>query len=135
MSGCGGTTYYCELSDGLSEYACVYCGGLYGDQTECSAPTVVTELALADGDDTRLLLTIEPPLDPFRCLQLEYAPQGTSILVHFSALDLPTITDASGQALEEIAPHWVLSGERVSTRDGLLAARSSRVPIPCPEDF
>lgn len=134
--GCESSSEYCELSLGLDDLGCVGCGGSYSDPEEdCPEPTIVDELALDPDDDSRLHLHISPPISRLRCEQLEFVGPSANVIVHFSAFDVPTITDQGGRELEAIAPHWALSGRMTEYRYAeLFPALDALVPIPCPED-
>jgi hypothetical protein len=124
---CYKSTYYYDLSDAIGDF-----GGCDPSYEVCSPATRVIELALDDDDARRLRLTIDPPLGGYQCLQIDYAGDDAGIFVHFAAAGIPTIEDESGQALEDIAPHWVLAGARYTYREGVFPAMDVFLPIPCP---
>jgi hypothetical protein len=123
---CYRSTYYYDLSDGVGRLGC---DPIY---ESCGPTTDVIALGIDPEDAAILRLTIDPPLDAYTCLQLDYAGDDAGIFVHFSASTMPTIVDKSGDALADIAPHWVLSGERYAYRDGMFPGMDTWLPIPCP---
>jgi hypothetical protein len=125
---CMSYLYYCDLSLGVSSYGCSYG---YGYDVE--PPTRVTALELDEGDASRLRLRIDPPLDPYLCLQLDDS-DDVAILMTFSSSDEPTITDLDGDELADISPRWPLSKQPTLQRDGF-DDNALWLPIPCPEDF
>ncbi len=119
-------TYYYDLSDGIDDPA-----GCVASLESCPQPTTVHALELYPGDSTRLHLEIHPPLADFVCRESEYVGERGGIFVHFAAAESPTIQDTSGQRLEDIAPHWVISGDRYATREGIFPVTEDWLPIPC----
>jgi hypothetical protein len=132
---CSTYSYYCELADGISDLGCggCYVGGLY--EEPCPAPITVTSLALDETDPHLLVLELSAPIRKLVCQQIAYADGDAFVQAHFSKLDIPTITDVDGNALDDIAPRWVLEEEREEYHEKLFPLRDALVPIPCPEDF
>ncbi len=127
-SRCFRSTNYFDLSDGLGTY--VNCEPT---DPNCTGPLTTVATVSLDPDDTaRLRLTITPELDLRRCDQLRYA-ESAGIFLHFSAAAIPTITDATGQALEDIASRWALSSERHLSRDAIFPEIDTWVPLACPD--
>jgi hypothetical protein len=90
-----------------------------------------------EGEDS-LLLRLDPPLDDYTCLLSEYAADDGvgGIMVHHSGRGIPDdsdVRDKDGNALEDIAPHWVLSDNPYTYRSGLFPAMPHWLPIPCPD--
>lgn len=133
-SGCFTSTDYCDLSIGLSDYACNSCGS-YTSDADCPPPIEVESLALRADEPTRLVLGLSAPIRPLLCLQIDYAGDEGGILVHYSARDIPTVTSQSGTKLADIAPRWALEPEREAYEDALFPSRDAFVAIRCPEDF
>lgn len=124
---------YCDPTTPIDdEYGCGYSYYSYGGGSDTL--TRVTALELDDDDPTRLRLRFAPALDRAVCLRLDYADFPAGIHVFFSAADLPTIEDRDGEALSDIAPHWVLFGESTTSREDF-EGLDHWMPIPCPEHF
>lgn len=134
-TGCLASTDYCDLSLGLGDYACNRCGSYYGDDDDCPDMIEVASLELREDDPTRLVLGLSAPIRPLLCLQIDYAGDDAGIMVHYSSRDIPTVTSTDGTRVEDIAPLWVLEGERDDHQDALFPARDAFVAIRCPEDF
>lgn len=133
---CRASTYYCEPALGLTDFACASCyASSYVADDACPPPLAVTSLARDPDDATQLRLGLSMPIDPLLCLQLEYTAGDAFLQVHFSRLDMPTITDQDDEALADISPRWVLEDTTETLHDGLFPLRDALVPIPCPEDF
>jgi hypothetical protein len=120
---------YCDLSSELDS-----CGGYFYSYGSNLEPTRVTALELDEDDPSRLQLRITPPISQERCLQLESSEHKNGIQVFFSKGDEPTITDLDGEKLDDIAPHWVLSGDLQTTTDDF-DALERWVALACPESF
>lgn len=126
---CDQYTYYFDLSADLDDY---WDWGYSGEEERVR----ITGLANVTSDPDSLELTLSPPLDPYRCLQLEYAADDdVGIFVHYAGHSVPNVEDIDGNALEDIAPHWALSGEVREHRGGLYPAMDAFVPIPCPKNI
>lgn len=134
---CLSTTYYCELSLGLSDGGCGRCYTGYDspDPDACPSRIEVVSLVRDDADPRLLQLELSAPIRPLLCLQLGYTDGDAIVQVHYSALDIPTITDEAGVALGDISPRWVLEGLDEEYHEHLFPNRDALVPIPCPEDF
>lgn len=95
--------------------------------------TIVAALERGETRD-ELVLRLSYPLEIAVCDALDQAaglgiPAG--IFVHYAEADHPRITDEAGNALADIAAHWVpLNG--VTTAAGTFPALDPTLAIPCP---
>jgi hypothetical protein len=135
--GSGGElTVYYDLANHFSEGL----PGQAGKLPDVDGPwprhafTIVAELERGEASD-ELLLHLSYPIEVEVCDALDQAaafgiPAG--IFVHYAEAEHPRITDEAGNALADIAGHWI-AVNGVATAAGSFPELDPTLAIPCPD--